>query len=149
MVPSKALFLQSIIYGANLYSELSQLRQQYLDNKYVVFYFSKGITHLELFVEFFYEILNENCDPLLFIFESGKAILRLIEYDQLLRLEKINVYIDMDAYREMKRLKEIKEAHFYLVRSKRKYPKLKNFKVSNKLKQLQEGKDMMLNSFSS
>lgn len=81
MVPSRALFLQSIIYGANLYGELSQLRQQYNDNKYEVFYFSKGITHLELFAEFFFEILNEDCYPLLFVIELIKAGLKLREYD--------------------------------------------------------------------
>jgi hypothetical protein len=33
----------------------------------------------------------------------------------------------------MKRMKEIKEAHFTLVRSRKKLPKIKNFKFSQKL----------------
>ena len=82
---------------------------------------------MELFAEFFFEIMNENADPLLCLIEVVKAGLKLKEYDSLLRKEKINVYLDLEGYTEMKRLKEIKENHFYLLRSKRKYPKLKQF----------------------
>ena len=128
--------LQYLIYGANLFSELNQLRQQYYDDKYEVFYFSKGVTHLELFTELIFEIMHENVDPLLFVIESVKAAFKLKEYDALLRKEKINTYLDMDSYKELKRLKEIKENHFFLSRSKRKMPKLKRFKFSDRLKQL-------------
>lgn len=48
----------------------------------------------------------------------------------------MNAYIDIEAYKEMKRLKEIKENHFYLVRSKKRLPKIKNFKLSDKLEEL-------------
>ena len=113
------------------------MKQSYYDNKYEVFYFSKGLTHLELFAEFFFEIMNENCDPLLAFVELIKTGLKLKEYHGLLKKENVNVYVDMDTYREIKRLKEIKENHFYLTRSKRKMPKLKQFKFSERLKQLQ------------
>lgn len=78
--------------------------------------------------------MNENVDPLLFLIETVKAGLKLKEYDSLIRKEKINVYIDLEAYKEIKKLKEIKENHFFLLRSKRRMPKLKQFKFSDKLK---------------
>jgi hypothetical protein len=109
------------------------LRQQYYDNKYEVFYFSKGITHLELFIEFFFEIMNEKSDPLIVVIEFIKFILRFKEYKSLIFKENINAYIELEAYKELKRLKEIKDNHFYLVRSKKKLPKIKNFKFSEKL----------------
>ena len=64
--------------------------------------------------------------------------MRLKEYMQLLKSENVNSYIDIDAYQEMKKLKEIKENHFTLVRSKKRLPKIKNFKFSTKLQELRK-----------
>lgn len=113
------------MYGLNVYSEINQLRQQYKNNKYDVFYFSKALSNIELFLEFFFEILNERCEPLIALLEGVKAMLRLREYNQLINKENINAYIDIEAYKELKRLKEIKDSHFYLVRSKKQMPKIK------------------------
>lgn len=98
-----------------------------------MFYFSKGITHLELFIEFFFEIMNERAEPLIALLEFIKCIFRFKEYNKLIHKENINAYIDLDSYKEMKRLQEIKDNHFYLVRSKKRLPKIKNFKFSEKL----------------
>lgn len=84
-----------------------------------MFYFSKAPSNIGLFIEFFFEILNERCEPIVLIIEGLKSFLRLREYSQLLFKENINVYIDIEAYKDMKRLKEIKESHFTLIRSKR------------------------------
>lgn len=70
------------------------------------------------------------------LIEFFKAILRLKEYKGLIFKENINAYIDLEAYKELKRLKEIKENHFMLVRSKKRLPKIKNFKYSEKLHEL-------------
>lgn len=88
---------------------------------------------MELFVEFFFEILNERDEPLVALIEFFKAFLRLKEYKGLIYKENINAYIELDAYKELKRLKEIKENHFLLVRSKKRLPKIKEFKFSEKL----------------
>ncbi len=68
------------MYGLNVYSEINQLRQQYKNNKYDVFYFSKALSNIELFIEFFFEILNERAEPLIVVIEGLKAFLRLREY---------------------------------------------------------------------
>ena len=112
------------------------MRQHYLNNKYDVFYFSKGLSNIEYFIEFFFEILNEKVEPVILFLEGIKVLLRLREYMQLLKSEHVNSYIDIDAYQEMKKLKEIKENHFFLVRSKKRLPKIKNFKFSTKLQEL-------------
>jgi len=77
--------------------------------------------------------LNERCEPVVVIIEGMKSFLRLREYSQLLFKENINVFIDIEPYKEFKRLKEIKESHFTLVRSKKQLPKIPNFKQSKKL----------------
>jgi len=41
----------------------------------------------------------------------------------------------------MKRLKEIKENHFLLVRSKKRLPKIKNFKLSEKMLELRKNQE--------
>jgi len=98
-----------------------------------VFYFSKAVSNCELFVEFFFEIMNERTEPLIAVVEFVKMILKFREYRLLVGSERINAYIDMEAYQEMKRLKEIKDAHFTLVRSRKRLPKIKQFKLSQKL----------------
>lgn len=138
MISSRGLILQSMMYGLNVYSELRQLSQQYHNNQYAVFYFSKAPSNIGLFIEFFFEILNERCEPIVLIIEGLKSFLRLREYHQLLFQENINVYIDIEAYKDLKRLKEIKESHFKLVRSKREIPKITNFQTSSKLEEMRK-----------
>lgn len=70
--------------------------------------------------------------------ELAKSFLKLKEYRQLIHKEGINAYIEMDAYKELKRLKELKESHFKLVRSKKTLPKIKKFKISPKLAEIKE-----------
>ena len=98
-----------------------------------MFYFSKALSNIGLFIEFFFEILNERCEPIVVVVEAVKALMRLREYSQLLVKENINVFIDIDAYKDFKVLKEIKESHFNLIRTKRQLPKIPEFKVSKKL----------------
>jgi hypothetical protein len=89
-------------------------------------------------VEFFFEIMNERPEPLIAVIEFAKCILKLKEYALLVGQERLNAYIDSDQYQEMKRLKEIKEAHFTLVRSRKRLPKIKSFKFSEKLEALKK-----------
>ena len=117
----------------NVYQELNSLRAQYRDNKHKVFYFSKAIGNIQLFIEFFFEILNEKAEPLIAVIEFIKAILKFREYRLLVGSEKLNTYIEMESYHELKRIKEIKDKHFQLVRSKKTLPKLKQFKLNAKL----------------
>ncbi|CDW78719.1 UNKNOWN [Stylonychia lemnae] len=138
MISSRGLILHSMMYGLNVFSEIRQLQQQYQDNQYAVFYFSKALSNIGLFIEFFFEILNERCEPVVVIIEGLKSFLRLREYSQLLFKENINVFIDIEPYKEFKKLKEIKESHFTLVRSKKQLPKIPNFQPSKKLQEIKD-----------
>ena len=82
--------------------------------------------------------MHERADPLIVVLELVKCLLRFKEYKGLIHKEHTQTYIDIDAYKEMKRLKEIKENHFLLVRSKKRLPKIKNFKVSEKMLELRK-----------
>ncbi len=90
------------MYGLNVYSEIRALRKQYKDNKYAVFFFSKAVSNIGLFIEFFFEILNERCEPLILVFESFKSFLSFIEYKSLIEKENIKVYININSYKEFK-----------------------------------------------
>ena len=106
---SKGIVLHLAMYGFTLGSELMELRRQYKNNKFKVFYFSKGLSNIQLFVEFLFEILHERAEPLITVVELGKALLRLHEYHQLVTKEKgINTYLDLDSYRELTLLREVK-----------------------------------------
>ncbi len=131
--PGSSMMMHSLIYGLNVYQELNSLRQQYRENKYSVFYFSKALSNIQLFVEFFFEIMHERAEPLIVAIELAKSVLKFREYRLLVGQEKINTYIEMEAYQELKKMKEIKDAHFTLVRTKKKLPKIKQFKGSQKL----------------
>lgn len=63
-------------------------------------------------------------------------MLKFREYRLLVGSERLNTYLEMESYQELKRMKEIKDKHFQLVRSKKTLPKLKQFKVNPRLEQL-------------
>ena len=88
-------------------NELNELRRQYRNNKYKVFYFSKGLNNIQLFVEFLFEILHEKDEPLLTVIEVVKAGLKLRELWQLVNKEKVNSYIELESYRELTIMKDI------------------------------------------
>ena len=102
MVSTRGLYLHSMMYGLNVYSEVRALRKQYKENKYAVFFFSKAVSNIALFIEFFFEILNERCEPLILVFESFKSFLSFIEYKSLIEKENIKVYININSYKEFK-----------------------------------------------
>ena len=56
---SKGYILHLVMYGVSLMGELNELRRQYRNNKFKVFYFSKGVSNIQLFIEFLFEILHE------------------------------------------------------------------------------------------
>ncbi len=43
-------------------------------------------------------MLNERAEPLIFVIEGVKALLKFREYRLLVRQERINTYIEMEAY---------------------------------------------------
>lgn len=101
MMPQAAgsgMYMHALIYGMNVYSEINSLRQQYKENKYAVFYFSKAVSNIELFIEFFFEIMHERAEPLIAVIEGIKCLLKLREYKLLVGQEKINTYIEMETY---------------------------------------------------
>ena len=91
--------------------ELNELRRQYKNNKFKVFYWSKGLNNIQLFIEFLFEILHEKNEPLISVIELFKAVLKLREYYQLIKKENVHSYLELESYRELTLLKEIKENH--------------------------------------
>lgn len=140
-VASKGYMLHLVMYGVSLMGELTELRRQYRNNKFVVFYFSKGINNIQLFLEFLFEIINEKDEPLVCLVELAKAACKLLEFRQLVARENINSYIELESYRELKLLKEIKENHLRLMRSKKQVLKLQNFTLAPELQALKQGVD--------
>ena len=64
-----------------------------------MFYFSKALSNIQLFIEFFFEVLNERAEPLILAIEGLKSLLKLREYRLLVGgKERINTYIEMEAY---------------------------------------------------
>lgn len=61
-------------------NELNDLRKQFKSNKLKVFYFSKGLNNIQLFVEFLFEILHEKDEPVICVLEAIKGVLKLREY---------------------------------------------------------------------
>jgi len=104
---SKGYILHLFMHGLSLMNELNELRRQYRNNKYKVFYFSKGLNNIQLFVEFLFEILHEKDEPLLTVIEVVKAGLKLRELWQLVNKEKVNSYIELESYRELTIMKDI------------------------------------------
>ena len=92
-------------------NELNDLRKQYRNNKFKVFYFSKGLNNIQLFVEFLFEILHEKDEPLIAVIELVKASLKLREYFLLINKEKVHSYLELESYKELTLLKEIKVNH--------------------------------------
>lgn len=109
------------VFFSQLYilNELNDLRKQFKSNKFKVFYFSKGLNNLQLFVEFLFEILHEKDEPLIMLIEAAKSCFKLREYYQLIHQEGINIYLDIESYRELTLLKEIKEGHIQMMKTKR------------------------------
>ena len=70
-------------------------------------------------MEFLFEILHEKDEPIISAIEFAKAGLKLREYYQLITKEGINSYLELDSYKELTLLREIKEGHIELMRSKR------------------------------
>ena len=63
-----------------------------------MFYFSKALTNIQLFIEFFFEILNEKAEPLIATIELAKALLKFREYRLLVGSERFNTYLEMESY---------------------------------------------------
>lgn len=109
---SRGYILHLTMYGISLIGELNELRRQYKNNKFKVFYFSKGLANVQLFIEFLFEILHEKNEPLISLFELIKAALKLREFHQLLTKERgIHTYLELESYRELTLLNEIKQNH--------------------------------------
>ena len=117
-------------------NELNELRRQYRNNKYKVFYFSKGLNNIQLFVEFLFEILHEKDEPLMACIEVVKAGLKLRELWQLVSKEKVNSYIELESYRELTIMKDIYQTQIKLMRTKRRVKKLELFHANRDYKQL-------------
>lgn len=112
------------MYGYSIMSELHDLRKQYNSNKFKVFYFSKGLNNIQMFFEFLFEVLHEKDEPLIAVVEAAKAALKLREYYQLVTKEGVGSYLELESYKELTMLKEIKESHIQMMRTQRRLQKL-------------------------
>ena len=63
---------------------------------------SGALTQIQLFIEFFFEVINERDEPIVFVIELAKCFMRLKEYRALVKHEKINVYVEVELYKQYK-----------------------------------------------
>jgi len=82
-------------------------------------YLSGILSQIQIFAEFFFDILNERDEPLVFAFEAIKALLRLKEYRDLVSSEKIKTYVDFDTYKNLKETKAYEESLCKMARSQK------------------------------
>jgi hypothetical protein len=75
--------------------------------------------------------LHEKGEPLISWIELFKASLKLREYYLLMTKENISSYLELESYKELTLLKEIKVNHIQLMRSKRSICKLKGFESNS------------------
>ena len=52
--------------------------------------------------ELFFEVINERDEPIVFVVELAKSMLKLKEYRALVKHEDIKVLIDLDLYKQYK-----------------------------------------------
>lgn len=83
-------------------------------------------------------MLRERADPLVVILELVKCLFRFKEYKALINQENIQVYLDKESYKDFKLKKEYKESHFKLARTKKVLPKIKGFKVNERMLELRK-----------
>ena len=69
---SSSTLLHLGLYGLSMVGELNDLRKQYKNNKLKVFYLSKGLNNIQLFIEFLFEILHEKDEPIVSVVELLK-----------------------------------------------------------------------------
>jgi hypothetical protein len=93
-------------------------------------YLSGIISQLQIFAEFFFDILNERDEPLVFVFEAVKALLRLKEYRDLVKNEKIKTYFDFEVYKNLKETQAFEESLCKMIRSSKTIQKPANLIVS-------------------
>lgn len=137
-ISSKALLLHSSMYALSLLTEIKHIREQYHSNRYPVFYFSTAATSFQLFAEFIFQLLNEKCEPLVLLLESIKALLRFKEYNTLINKEGIKLYIESQEYNDHKKVGEVKQTHYKLSQTGKLLPKIKNFTLPDRIKQIRE-----------
>ena len=99
-----------------------------------MFYWSKGLNNVQLFVEFLFEILHEKNEPIILVVELLKSMLKINEYYQLVHKEKVSSYLELESYKELTLLKEIKHNHVLLMRSNRRVHKNSGMSVREQIR---------------
>lgn len=61
--------------------------------------------------------MSERDEPVVLVFESLKALLRLKEYRELISEEKIKTYVDFDTYKNLKETEAYEQSLCKMVRS--------------------------------
>jgi hypothetical protein len=120
-------------FALSLVNEANAIRKQYKNNDGKLIYLSSALSQLEQLAELTFAHLNETVEPLIYFFESLKALLRLKEYIGLITKEKIGCYISKENYEVHKKEEERKKSMVTLPRSKKMLPKPDNFTLSNKM----------------
>lgn len=73
----------------SMLGEINMIRKRLRSNDNTLFYLSSSISQFELLSEFIFEHLNEKVEPLIYFFESVKALLKLKEYKNLITKERM------------------------------------------------------------
>ena len=132
----KTVLLHGSMYLLSLLGEIFQLKNQYQENKYPVFYFSVAIQTCELFVEFILQLLSRQSDYLIMLIEFLKSLTKFREYRMLTQKENIKLFIEQSEYFEHKENREIKMTHYTLKSQQSQACRIKNFRINPKLKEI-------------
>ena len=107
------------MYAISLFSELNELREQSSDKQTKVTYVSTGVSAIQLFVEFTFDLLGEQAMPIVVAFEGVKAISRWNEYRGMLNQDKVKVYLDFVSYKALLQQRDVIQSQLYLPRSQK------------------------------
>ena len=114
------------------------MREQASKLKNQVIYYSKSMANIEVMLEvFFLNMMQEKAEPLIACLELIKALMKLKEYRQLIKKEKIRTYLEHDTYTDYRRERDEKTLNIKLERSGKSISKLKDFHFSADLQRLQ------------
>ena len=114
---ARELIMHCLMYGTSLYSELADLMAQTKNNKFKVTYLSGALSQIQLFIEFFFEVINERDEPIVLVFEVAKAFFRFREYISLMRKEDLHVLIDFEVYKQYNLSEAYEQGLINLIRS--------------------------------
>ena len=120
------------MFALSFISEINTIRLQYKEGDRKLVYLSSTLSQLELLWELYFGHLNETVEPLIYIFEAIKSILKFREYVKLITKAKMSWYISKELYDAHIKDEEKRNSTLNLPRSKKNLAIVEKFPISNK-----------------